>query len=40
VAWGGTEEHEQKITGTAHVWQVQSLATSPPKFPKVSEKLD
>jgi hypothetical protein len=30
----------KKITGTAHVWEVQSLATSPPKVPKEPEKPD
>ncbi len=34
VAWGGAEERDKKITGTAHVWDVQSLVTSPPKLPK------
>src|SRR5205823_4323707 len=35
VAWGGTEGGEEKnITGTAHVWEVGSLATSPPEIPK------
>jgi WD40 repeat protein len=34
VAWGGAEEQDKKITGTAHVWDVQSLATAPPKLPK------
>jgi uncharacterized protein (TIGR03067 family) len=33
VAWGGTEEQDQKITGTAHVWEVQALAASPPRLP-------
>jgi hypothetical protein len=33
VAWGGTEEQDKKIKGTAHVWDVQSLATSPRKLP-------
>jgi WD40 repeat protein len=33
VAWGGAEEQDKKITGTAHVWDVQALATSPPKLP-------
>src|SRR5438874_4288086 len=37
VAWGGAEG-EDKITGTAHVWEVQSLATSPPKIPKELEE--
>src|SRR6266513_2701951 len=27
VAWGGAEEKDKKITGTAHVWEVGSLAT-------------
>jgi WD40 repeat protein len=39
VAWGGAEGHgspfsprqKQPITGTAHVWHVQALASSPPK---------
>jgi WD40 repeat protein len=34
VAWGGGEEQDKKTAGTAHVWEVQSLATSPPKLPK------
>ena len=34
VAWGGAEEQDKKITGTAHVWEVESLDTSPPKLPK------
>src|SRR5205085_6462845 len=39
VAWGGAEgKEEEKITGTAHVWEVQSLATSPPKIPKELEE--
>src|SRR5207253_8786429 len=37
VAWGGAEG-EDKITGTAHVWEVESLATSPPKIPKELEE--
>jgi WD40 repeat protein len=38
VAWGGAEG-DGRITGTAHVWEVQSLATSPPKVQKpVAEK--
>src|SRR5439155_23059745 len=35
VAWGGAEgEGEKKNIGTAHVWEVESLATSPPEIPK------
>ena len=34
VAWGGAEGPEEGYTGTAHVWEVESLATSPPKIPK------
>jgi RNA polymerase sigma factor (sigma-70 family) len=34
VAWGGAEKREEKVTGTAEVWEVQSLATAPPKLPK------
>ena len=38
VAWGGAEG-DARITGTAHVWEVQSLATSSPEIPKeVAEK--
>ncbi len=37
VAWGGAEG-DDKITGTAHVWEVQSLSTSPPKIPKKIEE--
>ena len=33
VAWGGAEEQDKKITGTAHVWDVQSLAASPRRLP-------
>jgi dipeptidyl aminopeptidase/acylaminoacyl peptidase len=33
VAWGGAEEQDKKITGTAYVWDVQALAISPPKRP-------
>jgi WD40 repeat protein len=33
VACGGAEEQGEKITGTAHVWDVHSLSTSPPKSP-------
>jgi WD40 repeat protein len=33
VAWGGTEEQDQKITGTAQVWNVQSLAPRRPSRP-------
>ena len=32
VAWGGAEEKDKRITGTAHVWDVESLATSPHKL--------
>jgi RNA polymerase sigma factor (sigma-70 family) len=38
VAWGGAEGQGRMITGTAHVWDVQSLATSPPKLPKEPER--
>ena len=38
VAWGGVEEKDKKITGTAHVCEVGSLATSVPKLPKEPEK--
>jgi len=33
VAWGGAEERDKKITGTAHVWDVEALPTTPPKIP-------
>lgn len=36
VAWGGAEELNMMITGTAHVWDVRSLApglSTPPKRP-------
>jgi len=39
VAWGGTEEQDRKITGTAHVWEVQSLAASAPKRTRRSKRL-
>src|SRR5207253_7598960 len=32
VAWGDEEKKGKEITGTAHVWEVGSLATSPPKL--------
>jgi WD40 repeat protein len=38
VAWGGAEERDKKITGTAEVWEVQSLATSPPRLPNKAGK--
>jgi internalin A len=35
VAWGGAEgPKEENFTGTAHVWEVGSLAASPPEIPK------
>jgi uncharacterized protein (TIGR03067 family) len=34
VAWGGVEEEGKKITGTAHVWDAQSLPTTLPELPK------
>jgi RNA polymerase sigma factor (sigma-70 family) len=34
VAWGGAEGRDKQITGTAEVWDVQALATTPPKIPK------
>jgi hypothetical protein len=34
VAWGGAEERDRNITGTAQVWEVQSLAAAPPRLPK------
>jgi len=40
VAWGGAEEKDKKITGTAHVWEVGSLATSAPKLSEESKKGD
>jgi RNA polymerase sigma factor (sigma-70 family) len=40
VAWGGTEGKDEKITGTAHVWEVGSLAASAPKLSGESEKID
>jgi WD40 repeat protein len=33
VAWGGAEEQDKKITGTANVWDVQAIAILPPKLP-------
>jgi WD40 repeat protein len=39
VAWGGTEERDKKITGTAHVWEVHSLAASPSKLPTCNGTL-
>src|SRR5436305_7963639 len=38
VAWGGAEEKDKKITGTAHVWEVGSLATAPREMPKELQK--
>jgi RNA polymerase sigma factor (sigma-70 family) len=40
VAWGGAEEKDKKITGTAHVWEVGSLATSAPKLSDEPQKGD
>src|SRR5262245_37958412 len=39
VAWGGAEEREAQITGTAHVWEVQSLTTTPPGLTGEPAKL-
>src|SRR5439155_17826464 len=43
VGWGGAEgEGEEKIIGTAHVWEVESLATKMPETPKeiVEQRTD
>src|SRR5205809_7622972 len=37
VAWGGAEGKEEPLTGTAHVWEVGSLSTSPRELPKEGE---
>jgi RNA polymerase sigma factor (sigma-70 family) len=34
VAWGGAEKRDEKITGTGEIWDVQSLAHTPPRLPK------
>jgi uncharacterized protein (TIGR03067 family) len=39
VAWGGTEEQHKKITGTAHVCEVQSLATAPRELPAAVQTI-
>jgi uncharacterized protein (TIGR03067 family) len=40
VAWGGAEEKDKKVTGTAHVWEVGSLATSAPELPMEPKKIE
>ena len=39
VAWGG-EEKKPKYMGTAHVWDVESLATTAPKLSEEPKKID
>src|SRR2546423_5358735 len=38
VAWGGAEGKEEPLTGTAHVWEVEWLSTSPPELPKEDDE--